>query len=235
MKKTVFTLLLVVVALSAAAQEKIGSITVVPRVGVTLANMTNNDMGIGNADATLKSKSKAGFVVGADVWYQATENVALSAGVSYSSLGCKYDNFDLLREQPSVSDEEIKYTAYTDNYTTLNYVAVPIMAHLYVTKGLAVKAGVQAGYLTGVKTAFTTCDFTQNRTTGVRTFAQAAVENKETSKEGYSKTDFCIPVGISYEYMQVVLEARYNFGLSKVNSELNSRNRAFTFTVGYRL
>lgn len=234
MKKTLIILLLGIMALGAAAQEKIGAITVVPRVGVTLANMSDNNLVIEDI-ATLKSKSKAGFVVGADVWYQATENVALSAGLSYSSLGCKYDNFDVLREQPSQTDEEIKYTSYSDNYTTLNYVAVPILAHLYVAKGLAVKAGVQAGYLTGVKTAYTTCNFTQNRTSGARTYAQDAAEHKDTSKDGYSKTDFSIPVGISYEYMQVVLEARYCFGLTKVNSELNSRNRAFTFTVGYRL
>lgn len=234
MKKIAITFLFGFVAMASMAQEKPGAVTVVPRVGVTIANLTNNDLVLASNDASLSSKSKAGFVAGADVYWQLTPTVALSAGVCYTSLGSKYDNYDLLREKPAETDEEIKYTAYTDNYTTLNYVAVPVMAHLYVANGLALKAGLQYGMLTGVKNAYTTCDFVQNRTTGVRTY-QTAVENTNTSKEGYCKTDFSIPVGISYEYMKVVLEARYCFGLTKVNRELNSHNRAFTFTVGYRL
>ncbi len=234
MKKTLIILLLGIVTLSATAQEKIGSITIVPRVGVTLANITNNYQSVAGY-TQLKSKSQAGFVVGADAWWQATDIVALSAGVSYSSLGCKFDNCDVLREQPAETDTEIKYTAYTDNFITLNYVSVPVLVHVYVAKGLALKAGIQAGLLTGVKETHTTCDFVQNRTTGVRTYAQNATEHKLTSKDDYRKTDFSIPVGVSYEYMQVVLEARYNFGLSKVYREGSSHNRAFTFTVGYRL
>lgn len=42
-------------------------------------------------------------------------------------------------------------------------------------------------------------------------------------------------MGISYEYMNVVLDARYNLGLSKVHKDLGSKNRSFTFSVGYRL
>ena len=45
-------------------------------------------------------------------------------------------------------------------------------------------------------------------------------KNEDKSKDGYSKTDFSIPVGISYEYMNVVIDARYNLGLSKVHKDL---------------
>ena len=71
--------------------------------------------------------------------------------------------------------------------------------------------------------------------TSRRTYSQVVNEYEDKSKDGYSKTDFSIPVGISYEYMNVVLDARYNLGLSKVHKDLGSKNRSFTFSVGYRL
>ena len=234
MKKIMTSLALALIATAALAQQKQGSFSFVPRVGVTIANLTDNDLTL-ERGGTIKSKSKPGFAVGADAFYQLTDQVALSAGVVYTSLGSKYQDFDELRAEPAETDEEIKYTAYTDNSTTTTYIAVPVMAHVYVAQGLALKAGVQVGMLTSAKSGYTTCDFTQNRTTGVRTYSQVVTKNEDKSKDGYSKTDFSIPVGISYEYMSVVLDARYNLGLSKVHKDLGSKTRSFTFSVGYRL
>ena len=224
MKKIMTSLALALIATAALAQQKQGSFSFVPRVGVTIANLTDNDLTL-ERGGTIKSKSKPGFAVGADAFYQLTDQVALSAGVVYTSLGSKYHDFDELRAEPAETDEEIKYTAYTDYSTTTTYIAVPVMAHVYVAQGM----------LTSAKSGYTTCDFTQNRTTGVRTYSQVVTKNEDKSKDGYSKTDFSIPVGISYEYMNVVLDARYNLGLSKVHKDLGSKNRSFTFSVGYRL
>ena len=49
--------------------------------------------------------------------------------------------------------------------------------------------------------------------------------------------DFGIPVGLSYEYKNVTLDARYYFGLTRIDKsqELeNIRNRCLTLTLGYR-
>jgi hypothetical protein len=46
-----------------------------------------------------------------------------------------------------------------------------------------------------------------------------------------------IPVGLSYEYKNVVLDARYYFGLTKIDNTENPedvRNRYFSVTLGYR-
>lgn len=50
------------------------------------------------------------------------------------------------------------------------------------------------------------------------------------------KVNVSIPVGLSYEYMNVILDARYHIGLTKVNKADagDSKNKVFTFTVGYR-
>jgi len=43
-----------------------------------------------------------------------------------------------------------------------------------------------------------------------------------------------IPLGISYEYGHVVMDARYNFPLTKAEKEIGSKNKCFTFSVGYK-
>lgn len=50
------------------------------------------------------------------------------------------------------------------------------------------------------------------------------------------KVDVAIPLGLSYEYMNVILDARYNVSLTKASKGDwdNCKNKALTFTVGYR-
>ena len=50
--------------------------------------------------------------------------------------------------------------------------------------------------------------------------------------------DFGIPIGLSYEFKNIVLDARYYFGLRKIDNtedEESIRNRCLTVTLGYRL
>ena len=51
-----------------------------------------------------------------------------------------------------------------------------------------------------------------------------------------STFDLSIPVGASYEYMNVILDARYNLGLTNIYKYdlIKSKNRVITVTVGYR-
>jgi hypothetical protein len=49
--------------------------------------------------------------------------------------------------------------------------------------------------------------------------------------------DFGIPLGLSYEYKNVVLDARYFFGLTKIDKTDNpdsARNQYLSITLGYK-
>lgn len=48
--------------------------------------------------------------------------------------------------------------------------------------------------------------------------------------------DFSIPVGLSYEFptVPIVIDARYNWGLTKVVDGGDSKNSVFQFTLGYK-
>ena len=52
------------------------------------------------------------------------------------------------------------------------------------------------------------------------------------------KTNFSIPIGISYEFSNVVLDLRYNVALSKVNKNATDnykfRSDLVQFTIGYK-
>ncbi len=114
----------------------------------------------------------------------------------------------------------------------LDYINVPIMANFYVVKGLALKAGIQPGFNVNSKLSAS-----ENKVSG-------SVDMGDITKT----VDFSIPMGISYEYKNFVVEGRYNLGVTKVfkDKELNiggesidlsgtdSKNSVFQFTLGYK-
>ena len=103
-----------------------------------------------------------------------------------------------------------------DATNRLDYINVPIMANVYVVKGLAVKLGVQPGFNVSNKLKVNNLDAYDNP------FAKA------------QSVDFSIPVGVSYEYSNFQLDARYNLGLTKVFENGKDKNSVFQITLGYK-
>ncbi|MDD7335081.1 MAG: porin family protein [Prevotella sp.] len=188
MKKLLVMAAVMLASVGAYAQHAVGSFTLQPKVGMNIANLTDAD----DADARI------GFVGGLETEYQATDIFSLSAGVLYSMQGCKYDN------------DKVKTTS------KLDYINIPIMANVYVAKGLAVKLGVQPAFNVN----------SEVKVSGGKYSTSADVDAKSF--------DFSIPVGISYEYSNVVLDARYNWGLTKVVDGSDSKNSVFQITLGYK-
>lgn len=149
------------------------------------------------------TQTKTGIVVGAFADYRFTDHFALSADVLYSRQG-----FSLGK-----NDDGVRTKA------RLNYLNVPILANYYIIGGLAVKAGIQPGFLLNSKAV-----------------AKKDGDTAKTSVDGLSSADFSIPVGISYDCpFGIILEARYNIGVTNIVSEGgSSRNSVFSIMVGYR-
>ena len=78
-------------AFVAFAQNEVGRFSIIPRLGVSIANMSNNSVyvasGADDNSNELKSRSKAGLLAGFDVDYQATPQVSVSLGLMYSLQG----------------------------------------------------------------------------------------------------------------------------------------------------
>ena len=191
MKKVLVVAALMFSSVATFAQHAVGSFNLQPKVGVSIANLTDNN----------SSDARVGLVAGVEGEYQASDIFSVSAGVLYSMQGAKYDAFG------AKSTEK------------LDYINVPIMANVYAVKGLAVKLGVQPGFKVNDKLDLR-----------MPVLGGALVDLKAKS------VDFSIPVGISYEYNNFQVDARYNWGLTKVFDvdKLDQKNSVFQITLGYK-
>ena len=191
MKKVLVVAALMFSSVATFAQHAVGSFNLQPKVGVSIANLTDNN----------SSDARVGLVAGVEGEYQASDIFSVSAGVLYSMQGAKFDAFG------AKSTEK------------LDYINVPIMANVYVVKGLAVKLGVQPGFKVNDKLDLK-----------MPVLGGALVDLKAKS------VDFSSPVGISYEYNNFQVDARYNWGLTKVFDvdKLDQKNSVFQITLGYK-
>lgn len=191
----------------------------------TLSAMAQHEEGdflvqprVGMNIATLSDadKSIVDLHFGVEAEYMVSDQLSLSVGALVSNQGAKYDYFD----------EDNGRNQYT---VDLDYVQVPLMASYYVLPGLAVKAGVQPGFKMRAKAKL------DNATVDLDDLY--TMDRMLTGEDVKVSTfDLSIPVGISYEYKNVVLDARYNWGLLKVLNVGDAfYNRALMLTLGYKL
>lgn len=213
------------VAAAANAQPKAGSFSIIPRLGVTLAKVTGDNMHV-DENLSLSPKFKPGLLAGADLEYQATNMLAVSVGAFYSRQGERYNDFEEAHDFTTKHWSEMRNVKQHHDY-----INVPVMMSVYGARNLAFKIGAQIGFNTHAQSEMTTAKLTRDENDVVST------ESLEKSKSDVAlkKVDFSIPIGISYEYMNVILDARYNIGLTKVYKHLDTgKNCVFSFSAGYR-
>jgi len=116
------------------------------------------------------------------------------------------------------------------------------LANIYIPmiKGLAFKTGVQFGVLVNDKLEADTETVLKK---DIKGGIYSGKDYLRLYKGTISETDICksidfgIPIGLSYEYKSIKLDARYYFGLTKIDKTENPeniRNRFITIHLGYR-
>ena len=182
-----------IVAMTASAQNTLrdnGAFTLQPKVGLGLGSFSGEYVKVaGESDP----KTRVGFLVGVEGEYYINSWFSAALGLNYAQQGWKVD----------------------DVAAKLDYLNVPLTADFYVAPGLALKTGVQLGFLMNAKSG------------------------DSDMKDLCNKTNFSIPIGISYEISNFVLDIRYNVALSKVNKYdgghgEKSRSDLIQFTLGYK-
>ena len=216
MKKTI---LLIAVVLAAGVVSGQKTFTFGPKVGINIA-----DLYASSAENTRDlNGTKPSLIVGAFAEYRAAKWFAVSLDVLYSRQGSSAE----ITQGALGSEHKLKFN------NRLNYLNIPILANFYVTNGLALKAGIQPGFLLSGK---------------YRAKVDGGSWNTEDTKHYFKSTDFSIPVGISYTFEQgLVIDARYNIPVTDIatdefkedfsggNEELNKMtNRVFSLTVGWK-
>ena len=184
---------MVLSSVGAFAQYSAGDITIQPKIGLNVASVG------GDVDGDYK----AGLVVGAELQYQLTDKVGLAGGLLYSIQGAKSKSETIDGDEFGGDDIEIGGEKWNPGY--LN---IPLTVNYYVVNGLALKAGVQPGFM--------------------------IAKDKKHGGENVNTFDFSVPVGVSYEYMNFCLDARYNIGCTKVYKDFKGCNSVFQITLGYK-
>ena len=175
MKKFFLMAAMVLSSVGAFAQT-----TIQPKVGLNVSTIGDNDW-------------KAGFAVGAELQTNIAPKLDLAGGLLYSVQGYK------------AKDVEVEGYKIEGGKWNPGYLNIPITLNYYAAPGLAIKAGVQPGFLV----------------------------NKDDA-EGAKSFDLSIPVGLSYEYQNIVFDARYNIGVTKVADNWDHYNNVIQITVGYK-
>lgn len=85
------------------------------------------------------------------------------------------------------------------------YINIPITLNYYVAKNFALKAGIQPGFMV----------------------------NKDDARH-VNTFDFAIPVGMSYEFDNFVIDGRYNIGVTKVPKHGDGYTNVVQLTLGYK-
>jgi hypothetical protein len=193
MKKMMMMLIMATVAMTASAQNTLrdnGTITLQPKVGVGIGVLS----GEWKQAPGVSNESRVGFVAGVEGEYYVNNWLGIAAGLNYAQQGWKFKDNGI------------------DETTKLDYLNIPVTANFYVAKGLALKTGVQFGFLMSAK------------------------EESADIKDGCEKLNISFPIGASYEISDFVIDLRYNVSLSKAFKADGSKMRSdlFQVTLGYK-
>ena len=187
MKKLMILAVMMVATLTASAQQKVGSWSITPTGTFNLATIVG--------DNTDDMSMKVGLGAGADAMYQLSSLVGLSGGLYYSMQGAN-------------GKGDVKYN--------VDELLITLMANFYVYPNLALKVGLQPGFIVDAKVK--------------------SDKVEVDSSDSFQSVEISLPLGISYEISNFVIGARYNLGLAKINKGNGSwRNSVLMFSLGYKI
>ena len=187
MKKLMILAVMMVATLTASAQQKVGTWSITPTGTFNLATIVG--------DNTDDMSMKVGLGAGADAMYQLSSLVGLSGGLYYSMQGAN-------------GKGDVKYN--------VDELLIPLMANFYVYPNLALKVGLQPGFIVDAKVK--------------------SDKVEVDSSDSFQSVEISLPLGISYEISNFVIGARYNLGLAKINKGNGSwRNSVLMFSLGYKI
>ena len=231
MKKIMMVVAALMVTVSANAQFEKGTWSLQPYFGGVVSSVKNVDPFDIGSGGLLKKKMTVGIIFGGEAEYQISNRFSAAVGLNYTTQGCAWEDFDYW-DGPI----RVKVKNQCDN---LGYIKIPVVANYYIAKGLAVKAGVQFGFMVN-------SEFYASGEAKMDVFEDGVMRDVNlygtvNMKDTYNKFDFSIPVGLSYQVKQlpITIDARYQIGLTKLNKESipgvkDSKNSVFTLTVGYK-
>ncbi len=175
-------------------------------------------LNLANITNAEEGKVRPNFHIGGVVEFTINDKFSIQPELIYSRQGSKA-TMDIFEMGTNIS---------ADAVMKLDYINIPVMAKYYLAEGFSIQVGPQVGFLVGSEM-------------DVEVSAMGmTVKTSENIKEEVNSVDFGVNFGLGYELpIGVFFDARYNLGITKVNSESfedmkNSQNSVFQLSVGYK-
>ena len=224
MKRIILGVLALVAAGAAMAQESYSRWSLTPKAGLTVATFAGDD-------ATDNSSSLA-WAAGLEASLRPSNLLSYDFGLFYTRDRVKESGTDV-------------YTMMTSEYVMSHYrllterIDMPLMVGLHVLPGLTLKTGVQPSFLVSATTSYHLTGYYEDYGKVDEQGQHPKIPLDEQEKMGFKShmrdLDFGIPIGASYEWRNIVVDARYNFSLRRVHKGQHAHRRYLLLTLGYRL
>lgn len=245
-----FMLVCGVMTNAGAQKREAGEWSIIPKVGVNLFKLADDKVWLSeDGSRYVNSSYKLGFEGGVDIEYMVHDRIGLTVGAMYAMQNEKYNDFHK-GEKKAGSENLYEFSKFENMRVNFGFLNVPVKCNVYLTDNFALKAGVQLGFMLSAKFKYNVVSGLYDKLNPGNIIYYDADGNpaQEGSnvylaeeidvKDSYKHFDISIPVGFSYEYENVILEAQYRIGLSKLNLDGYAdklRSSVFSVTVGYRL
>ena len=229
--KKIFFLLLALLPVVASAQNEDMRVSIEPHAGMTISKLHGSAL---SKDETWKT----GWTAGAEVEIPLSKYYSLTTGVDYARIGTGFN------------EEKEQYSS-AKSWINAAYVSVPqqIKAYSSAVKGLAVHLGIEMGLMTSAKAhakmkSIRTMDIGDGMSS-VFLWEKYQTKESEDVSGKFRNIIYDIPVGLSYEWRDIMLNATYRYEIRQAISQkinkyvfgsnaVTARNHAILITLCYR-
>ncbi|WP_296151692.1 porin family protein [uncultured Flavobacterium sp.] len=206
LKKITAGTMILATAITANAQEADNTRSMSPsfgvKGGVNFATITGNDFD--------SPDSRTSFHVGALAEFPVAEIFSVQVEALYSGQGFESD----IEGDFFGGDGKVEYQ--------LDYINVPVLAKLYVTKGFSFEVGPQFSFKVNEE-----IDFNANGNDG-----DIDLEGSEYEAKDF---EFGIAAGLTFQTdMGLFATGRYNYGLTEIIENSDAKNSVFQIGIGYK-
>ncbi len=231
--KRMILMAMVLLSTVSYAQNEDRRVSIEPYAGLTISKMDGN--------AIKGNKSwKTGWTAGAEVEIPLSNYYSITTGADYSLIGTNIKMYE---------DKYMKTKVKLND----SYINIPVQLKMYFRSipDLAFHMGADVGFLVSAKahgkgTSIKTMDI-GNGQSSLFLWEQYTVRDDEDVSSKFRNIIFSIPVGLSYEWKNVELNATYRFEVRKAISyyeypssmmayqdAITARNHAIHITLGYK-
>lgn len=224
---------MILLPLMATAQNESRRVSLEPRAGMTIAKMSGSAL-------NLSGTWKVGCTGGVEVEIPLSDYYSLTTGADLSNIGT---GFKEQKEEYASAKEKLSVT----------YVTIPLQLKAYFkgVRGLSAHFGLQAGFLVKARDK-TTLKTIRTMDLGDGTSSmylwEKSTENKsEDVSHSFRNVVAGIPMGLSYEYHNVMIDATYTLEVlrqavslgsssawTSISEDKTARNHPICITVGYK-